>query len=449
MRYLPHTEEEIRQMLERIGVEDVADLFEQIPPDLRNQTPLTLPRPLDEMALMRHLDELAARDTGSDMLSFLGAGAYHHHIPPVVSALLGRGEFLTAYTPYQAEASQGTLQAIYEFQTLICQLTALEISNASLYDGASAAAEAALMARRWFKGKRTRCLVSRGLHPHYRRVIRSYFQGLASEEDYAEVPLGPDGGMSPERLGELLDDRTAVVLAGYPNYLGVAEDVPAAVALCRDRKVPVCTVTQEPVALGALEAPGILGASIAVAEGQPLGTPPSFGGPGVGLIACAERFMRQMPGRLVGETTDREGRRTYVLTLATREQHIRREKATSNICTNHGLMALAVTIHLALLGKVGFQSLARLCLSKATYLKRGIEGLDGYELPLSGPTFNELLVRRESGDVPGLLRRLEDQGILAGVPVEADFPELADSFLVAVTEMHRREDLDRFLDALA
>jgi glycine dehydrogenase subunit 1 len=436
-------------MLDRIGVSNISDLFEQIPVELRTAAPLAIPEGLSEMELMRHLEELATRDPGSRMLSFLGAGSYDHHIPPVVAALISRGEFLTAYTPYQAEASQGTLQAIFEFQTLICQLTAMEVSNASLYDGASAAAEAVLMARRWYKGKRSRCLVSRGIHPQYRQVIQSYLRGLDRGDDYAEIDLAPDGGLSLRHLDGLLDDRVAVVLVGYPNYFGVAEDVPAVVQACHQVKATVCTVTSEPVALGVLEAPGILGADIAVAEGQPLGTAISYGGPGVGLIACAERFMRQLPGRLVGQTVDLEGRRSFVLTLATREQHIRREKATSNICTNQGLMALAVTVHLCLLGTIGFAALARLCLSKATYLKRAIAELDGFELPFEGPTFNEFLVRSTKGDVEGLLRRLEDQGILAGVPVAADYPELSDCFLMAVTEQHRREDLDRLIAALA
>jgi glycine dehydrogenase subunit 1 len=397
---------------------------------------------------MRHIEELALEDAGAEMLSFLGAGAYAHHVRPAVSALLSRGEFLTAYTPYQPEASQGTLQAVYEFQTLVCQLMTLDVANASLYDGASAAAEAALMARRWFKGKRPRILVSRGLPPQYRQTIQTYLRGVAGPEDYAEVSLGADGAISLDHLATLLDERVSAVLVGYPGYLGVIEDVPAVVKACAAYGTTVCTVTPEPVALGVVEAPGLVGAAIAVAEGQPLGAPVSFGGPGLGLMACEERFLRQMPGRLVGETVDREGKRSFVLTLATREQHIRREKATSNICTNQGLMALAVTINLCFLGKVGFEQLARLCLSKACYLKNAISSLDGYEVPFSGPTFNEFVVRRRGGDVDGLLRRLEAQQILGGVPLAPDYPELSDCFLVAVTELHRREDIDKLVAAL-
>ena len=448
MRYLPHTDREVQEMLATIGVASVEDLFEQIPQQLRSRTPLALPEPMSEPELMRHIEELALEDAGAEMLSFLGAGAYAHHVRPAVSALLSRGEFLTAYTPYQPEASQGTLQAVYEFQTLVCQLMTLDVANASLYDGASAAAEAALMARRWFKGKRPRILVSRGIPPQYRQTIRTYLKGVAGPEDYAEVSLGADGAISLAHLATLLDERVSVVLVGYPGYLGVIEDVPAVVKACAAVGAVVCTVTPEPVALGVVEAPGLVGAAIAVAEGQPLGVPVSFGGPGLGLMACEERFLRQMPGRLVGETVDREGRRSFVLTLATREQHIRREKATSNICTNQGLMALAVTINLCLLGKVGFEQLARLCLNKACYLKKAISSLDGTEVPFPGPTFNEFVVRRRGGDVDGLLRRLEAQQILGGVPLAPDYPELADCFLVAVTELHRREDLDRLVAAL-
>lgn len=436
-------------MLDKIGTEKLENLFEQIPEELRLGRALELPEGLREQELMAHIEELAEKNRGSAMLSFLGAGSYDHHVPPVVSSLITRGEFLTAYTPYQAEASQGTLQAIFEFQTLVCQLLTMEVANASLYDGASAAAEAALMARRSFKrGGRPRCLVSRGIHPEYREVIKTYLKGVDSGDDYQEIDLGPDGGLSLEHLDSLLDERVAAVIVGYPNYLGVVEDLEAVAQRCEKAGALAVSVTAEPVALGVLEAPGVLGASIAVAEGQALGIPVSFGGPGCGLIACEQRFMRQMPGRLVGETVDREGRRAFVLTLATREQHIRREKATSNICTNQGLMALAITVNLCLLGKVGFEGLARLCLNKAAYLKKEIAALDGYEIAFSGPTFNEFVVRRKTGEVSVLLEGLQKQELLAGVPLGADYPELEDCFLVAVTERHRRQDLDRFVSAL-
>lgn len=449
MRYLPHTEAEIQQMLEHIGVDAIGDLFVQIPNDLAQAQPIDLPEALPELELMTHLEDLAEANRGQSMTNFLGAGAYDHHVPPAVSALISRGEFLTAYTPYQAEASQGTLQAIFEFQTLVCQLTMMEVANASLYDGASAAAEAALMARRSFKrGKRTRCLVSKGLHPQYRKVIRTYLSGIDAGDDYLELDFDSGGGLSMDHLQEALDDRVAVVIVGYPNYFGVVEDVePIARACDRAGAIP-CTITTEPMALGVIEAPGVLGVGIAAAEGQPLGVPVSFGGPGAGLLACEQRFMRQMPGRLVGETVDKEGQRSFVLTLATREQHIRREKATSNICTNQGLMALAITINLCLLGKVGFERLARLCLDKATYLKNAIVAREGYELAFQSPVFNELVIRRRGGDVPGLLDRLRGNELLGGVHLGPDYPELEDCFLLAVTERHRRVDLDRFVEAL-
>jgi glycine dehydrogenase subunit 1 len=436
-------------MLARIGADDVNELFDQIPSELRLQAPLDLPPALSEPDLMHHLESLADKNQGSGMLSFLGAGVYAHHVPPVVASLVSRGEFLTAYTPYQAEASQGTLQAIFEFQTLVAQLTGMEVANASLYDGASAAAEAVLLARRWFaKKKRTRCLVSRGLHPQYRQVIQTYLAGLAEDADYQEVPLDDRGALDPEQLSAMLDEKVALVVAGYPNYLGVAEDLPRIVEITHGAGAIVASVTTEPVALGVLEAPGVIGADIAVAEGQALGIAPQFGGPGAGLFACKSQYMRQMPGRLVGQTADREGRRSFVLTLATREQHIRRERATSNICTNQGLVALAIAIYLSLVGRNGFSELARLCLSKATYLKKELAKLPQFELVHSGPSFNEFVLRAKGGDVESLLGRLQAEGIVAGVALAPDYPELADAFLLAVTERHRRADLDRLVSAL-
>lgn len=447
MRYLPHTEDEIRAMLARIGVDSVDALFEPIPASHRLGRPLSLEPALDEAALMDHLSELAARNEAAKALSFLGGGMYDHHIPPAVDQVLLRSEYYTAYTPYQAEVSQGTLQATYEFQTMVCQLFDMEVANASMYDGASATAEAALMARR--VTRRTHVVVSEGLHPEYREVVESYLKGIDGEPNVEVAPLGEDGRTDPAKLDALLRDDTAAVIVGYPNFLGCVEDLSAIRDAATRRKALLVTATWEPYALSLLRAPGTLGADIAVGEGQALAVPPQLGGPGVGLFSCRREHVRQMPGRLVGETVDADGRRGYVLTLSTREQHIRRERATSNICTNHGLIALAMGIRTAMLGRRGFEQVGRLCLSRAEYLKRRIAELPGFTLPTSAPTFNEIVVRRVDGKAAPLLASLAARGILAGVDLGRWYPERDRDFLVAVTERHAKADIDRLVDALA
>ncbi|MDB4990502.1 MAG: hypothetical protein JWN04_5680 [Myxococcaceae bacterium] len=449
MRYLPHTESEIRAMVERIGVSDVDALFAPIPAGFRLERPLDLEPALDEAQLMTHLEELAAKNTATSKLSFLGGGMYDHHIPPAVDQLLLRSEFYTAYTPYQPEYSQGTLQCIFEFQTLVCQLFGMEVANASMYDGASAAAEAVLMARRGTR--RNRVLVSAGLHPEYLATIHTYLAGMDEAHAIELIPLGADGRTDTAALAACVAKNpsdTACAIVGYPNFYGVVEDLAAVRAALGESGAQFITATSEMYALSLIRPPGELGVDIAVGEGQALAVPPQLGGPGVGLFACRASAVSKMPGRLCGETVDAAGLRGYVLTLSTREQHIRRERATSNICTNHGLIALAFAIRTSMLGQSGFRMAGELCLRKAEYLKSQIRQLPGYALPFSGPTFNEFAVELESGSVSALLERLEQRGILGGVALGRFDPSRKNQLLVAVTERHSRADLDRYVAAL-
>ncbi len=447
MRYLPHTDEEIRAMLDRIGVERMDDLFAAIPETHLLHRPLDLEPSLDEPRLMAHLSALADANPGVGMLSFLGAGMYRHHVPPAVDQLLQRSEFYTAYTPYQAELSQGTLQAIFEFQTIVCELLGTDVANASMYDGASAAAEAVLMARRI--KRRTRIVVSEGLHPEYLDTIRTYVRGLDDDHSIVLAPLGADGRTDWSATQRLMNDQTAALVVAYPNFLGCIEDLNAARMLADHSDALLITATAEPYALSVLRSPGACGADICVGEGQALAVPPQYGGPGVGLFGASQQFVRQMPGRLVGRTVDAEGAPGYVLTLSTREQHIRREKATSNICTNHGLIALAMAIRTALLGRRGFEQAGRRCMNAAQYLRAGIERLDGFEVPYAAPVFNELVIRSRGADAAEWVERLGEQRIIPGVDLGRFREEWRKDLLVAVTELHRREDVDRLLDALA
>ena len=439
MAYTPHTSDEIHFMLERIGVSSLSELFEDVPAALRTRAELKLPPALAERSLLAHMAERAAQNlTVRTAPSFLGAGAYHHFVPAAVDALASRGEFATAYTPYQAEISQGTLQAIYEFQTLVCQLTALDVANASLYDGASATAEAALMALR--VSKKRRLLVSAGLHPHYLQVLRTSVAGIDAELD--TLPLGADGRTASAEVA----DGTAAVLLQYPNFLGCVEDLRAHGEAAHAAGALMVTTTSEPFALALLKPPGELGADIAAGEAQAFGVPLSFGGPYCGILASQQRFVRQLPGRLIGETVDTAGERAFVMTLTTREQHIRREKATSNICTNQGLCALRVAIFLSLLGRVGVRRVAQMSLSLAEYAKARLAEA-GLELPYAAPTFNEFVVR-----VPGLAQRypeLVERGLLPGLPLETIGAGRPDELLVCLTEMNRREEIDQLVRELS
>lgn len=435
-------------MLERIGVSSIDDLFAAIPPQNRLGRALDLEPVLDEASLMAHLTELANANEAARALSFLGAGQYDHHIPPAVDQLLMRSEFYTSYTPYQAEVSQGTLQAIFEFQTMVAELFGLDVANASMYDGASAAAEAVLMARRLTS--RSRCVISGALHPEYLETIQTYLSHI--EEGGAAIDVT---SVSPElttdiaALESLVDQSTAAVVVGYPNFFGCVEDLARVRQIASAKGAMLITATTEPYALSLIKPPGAFGVDVAIGEGQALAVPPQLGGPGVGLFACKKDLVRQLPGRLVGETLDATGKRGFVLTLSTREQHIRRERATSNICTNHGLIALAFTIRTAMLGKKGFEHVGRLCLSRTEYLKKRIAQLDRFIVPKSAPTFNEFVVRREDGTAAPLLAALAAKGILAGVDLGRFWPERDHELLVAVTERHSRADLDRLVDALS
>ncbi len=447
MRYLPHTDDEIRVMLERIGVGSIDELFTAIPASHRLGRSLALEPALDEAALMAHLGELAERNDAAKALSFLGAGLYDHHIPPAVDQLLLRSEFYTAYTPYQAEVSQGTLQVTFEFQTLVAELLGLDVANASMYDAASAVAEAVLMARR--VTKRQHAVLSEALHPEYVETARTYLKSIDEGAPALDIaPMTEDGVTDLDALEGLIRDDTAAVVVGYPNFLGAVEDLARIAELAHAKGALLVTATSEPYALSVLEAPGKLGADIAVGEGQPLAIPMQLGGPGVGLFAAKQKLVRQLPGRLVGQTVDADGERGFVLTLSTREQHIRRERATSNICTNHGLIALSFTIRTAMLGQRGFSQVGRLCLSRAEYLKHRIDELDGFEVVRGAPTFNEFVVRRRQGKAAPLLAALAAEGILAGVDLGRFFEARDHEFLLAVTERHDRAALDRLVEAL-
>jgi glycine dehydrogenase subunit 1 len=444
MRYLPHTPADIQSMLEAIGASSLDDLFAMIPDEVRLQAPLELPPPLAERALLAHLKELGA-STGADALSFLGAGAYPHHIPAALDQLLLRSEFYTAYTPYQPEISQGTLQGIFEFQTLVCQLFGVDVANASLYDAASGTAEALLMADRIHRGKRPRMLLSQALHPDYQAVCCTYLTNTPLQ--LVSLPFDNQSGVTdPQQLEDLLDEQTGAVVLGYPNFFGCIEPLQELIARCHQKEVLVITVTSEPLSLGLLQPPGAFGADITVGEGQSFGIPLSFGGPYLGLFGCRDRFKRQIPGRLAGRTSDLDGECGYVLTLATREQHIRRERATSNICTNEGLMALAATIYLSLLGKSGLQALARENLARASFARKTLLE-SGFSFPFSAPTFNEFVLRLPAAKIERL-DRLYEQDLLPGLPLGETHPDLANCLLVAVTEIHSRADIQRLAQAI-
>jgi glycine dehydrogenase subunit 1 len=448
MRYLPHTPEEVEEMLGAIGKRSLDQLFETIPEAARFSGRLAVPEATDEATLMAHMRELGSRNTAAGMLSFVGAGMYSHHIPPAVDQLLLRSEFYTAYTPYQPEVAQGTLQAIWEFQTIVSELYGLPLANASLYDGASAAAEAALMARRLTK--RARIVVSGCVHPEYRQVIETY---LRAEADATKtVPVGDDGRADIKAIGAAIGEDTACVVVGYPSFLGPLCDLRPLAELCHAKGALLVATSAEPYALAVAEAPGVQGADICAGEGQPLACPPQFGGPGVGLFACRDdrRYLQQLPGRVCGETVDSQGERGFVLTLSTREQHIRRERATSNICTNQGLLALSLTIRMSLLGKRGFIDVAGQCLSRAHYLRSRIVELPGFSPGFAeAPFFNEFAIRVRGGSAAEVCRKLERDSILAGFDLGRVSAAWADRLLIAVTEKHRREDLDRLVDALS
>jgi glycine dehydrogenase subunit 1 len=445
MRYIPNTDAERQAMLEAMGLDTIEALFDSIPPELRFPGPLEIPKALSEQSILQHMRTLASRNANvEDYAAFLGAGAYQHFIPSIVPVLTSRGEFMTAYTPYQPEMAQGTLQAIYEYQTLICQLTDMEVANASLYDGSTGVAEAVLMARRLTQ--RNNILLSEAVHPEYRAVLRTYVQHLGLQ--VCEIPVDEAGQTPLSRVQERLSAHTACVVLQSPNFFGVIEDLTGFAEILHDDAALLVQAVTEPVALGLLKPPGAWGADIVVGEGQAFGNTLSYGGPYLGFFATRDRYVRQMPGRLVGETVDTEGRRGYVLTLSTREQHIRREKATSNICTNEGLCALAATIHLCTLGKIGLRRLAELNLQRATYARQQLAAIPSCRLAFTGPTFNEFVLETPQ-PAAMLIRRLSMQHLLPGLDLGRFYPERSHQLLICVTEMNSRAEIDRLCAALS
>lgn len=447
MRYTPHTPADQEQMLSALGLAEVNDLYRHVPETLRARAHIDLPDGLNELAVRRRLSALAAKNaTALDWSFFLGGGIYHHFIPSAVDAIVSRAEFLTSYTPYQPEVSQGTLQALYEYQTLICQLTGMEVSNAAVYDGASAAAEAVLMSRRIQPSKKRRVLVSRALHPQYRQVIATYFKNL-TDVTLEELPFDARGGTDLAGLKAQINDRTMCVVVGYPNFFGVVEDLAPIQAGCAQAGAQLITVTTEALALGLLKPPGAWGADIAVGEGQSLGVPMNLGGPAYGFFACQKKLVRSMPGRLVGETLDGDGKRGFVLTLATREQHIRREKATSNICTSQTLCAIASTVFMSLMGKSGLRRLAEVNLARAHEAQRKLAERGRCELTFAAPFFNEFVVRVKNPEA--VLARCAENKIVAGVALQKWYPELGDCLLLCVTEMNEPEEVEALVRTIA
>ncbi len=443
MRYLPHTQEDVAAMLKRLGLFDLEELFSTIPDSCRRERPLDLPEPLTEWGLDRHMARLA-QETGNaaNYQVYLGAGSYEHYIPASISNLIGRSEFYTAYTPYQPEISQGTLQAMFEYQSLISRLMGMEVSNASLYDGASALAEALLMSLRIQK-KKSSVGLSAAIHPHYRKVVASYFEPNTFR--VVEQPYLANGRSDPSAF-EGVDDLAAVAVQS-PNFFGCIENLSAWAELARKKQALLIVVFTEPLAYGLLKNPGSFGADIVCGEGQSFGLPQSFGGPGLGVFCSKKQYVRNLPGRLVGETKDKHGQRGFVLTLATREQHIRRERATSNICSNQGLCATMAGMYLASLGGTGLRQLARLNRDKAEYLKQSLRRA-GLSLPFSSPTFNEFVVQlKDNGRQKR--RELLEKNIVFGLPLEEYYPELENHYLLCVTETKSRQELDNLAKEVA
>ncbi len=436
MRFIPVSCEQRETMLHAVGARTVDELFEVIPASVRLSRPLALPPGMSEVDLAAEIEALAASNAGG-LVSFLGGGCYDHYIPAIVDAVVSKPEFFTAYTPYQPEISQGTLQAIYEYQSMVCAITGMDVANASMYDGATAFVEAALMAAR--VTKRHRVVVSGAVHPEWLEVLATY-----AASGMIEVVTCPAVGGLTDRaaLSGLVADAAAVLLTS-PSFLGCVEDVPAIAALAHDAGALV-VVASNPILLGVMEAPGVLGADIVVGEGQPLGNAMSFGGPGFGFFACKEQFIRQMPGRIAGRTKDVDGRPGFVLTMQTREQHIRREKATSNICSNHALNALAAGVYLASVGTVGLAGIARACVAKAHYLRDALIATGRFSAVSDAPFGNEFALRYD-GDVATMQHAMLERGFLAGLDLSRFTDDHAGLVLFAVTEKRTRAQMDRFV----
>jgi glycine dehydrogenase subunit 1 len=445
MTYIPISPQEREAMLAKIGVESLDALFDAVPASYRFPK-LDLPPALTEMEAASLLAEIASSNESvqGDLISFLGAGMYNHYIPSVVDHILRRGEFYTAYTPYQPEISQGTLQGIFEYQSLMTALTGMELSNASHYDGATAAAEAVNMAFAIFRGKRRKVVVSPTVHPQYREVIRTYTQGM--ELDLAGDDANADLQASPEALTALIDADTALVIVQYPDFFGRVFDYTRLVDAAHAQGALVCVVAN-PTALAMFKTPGAMGADIVVGEGQPLGIPMWYGGPSLGFFTTRKQHVHKMAGRLVGETVDSRGQKSYVLTLTAREQHIKREKATSNICTNQGLLALASAVYLSTVGKAGLKQVANLCYQKAHYAAAELSKLKGVGLCFAQPFFHEFAVCFPK-PVAEINAHLLEHGILGGYDLGQDYPALKDHALVAVTEKNSKEEIDLFVEVV-
>ena len=431
-------------MLESIGLKSADDLFSSIPNNLLLRRPLNTPAALSESELLTSFDRIGAKNAGASRISFLGGGAYSHYIPTIVDHILSRSEFFTAYTPYQPEISQGTLQTIFEFQTLVCQLTGMEVANASMYDGSTALAEAVLMAERITR--RSKVVSAASVHPQYLEVVKTYVQHAGIHLEL--VQFDEQTGQSGDAFVSAIDDQTAAVVVQSPNFFGCVEDLKMLADAAHAKGTLLIVAITEAISLGLLKSPGDCGADIVVAEGQSFGVPLSFGGPYVGLFATREKYARQIPGRLVGEAFDKKGRRGFVLTLATREQHIRREKATSNICTNEGLIALAATVYLETMGRKGIQEVAHQCVQKAAYAARQISALPGFSLPFTGPVFNEFVVRSPLTARELLTRLANDKAIDGGLALSRFMANRPNDFLVCVTETNTREQIDALVAGL-
>lgn len=452
--YLPNIDDDRVKMLQFIGLQSIDDLFADVPAELKEKASFNLPPALSEPELMSHMRSLASQNIPLGelcenqgfhpraLIPFLGAGIYDHYIPPAVQHIIGRNEFYTAYTPYQAEASQGTLQAIFEYQSLVCDLTGMEVSNASLYDGASALAEGVLMAHSI--NYRRKVILPRNLHPHWRRVVLTYAAGVKLQ--FIEAPYLPDlGTIDIDFVRAQCDDETCCVVVQQPNFFGCLEEVDELEAIVH-RVGAIFIVAFDPISLGVLKPPGEYNADVAVAEGQCLGLPPSFGGPLLGIFTCKREFIRKLPGRLVGETVDSIGRRGFALTLQVREQHIRRERATSNICTNQALCAIAAAVYLALMGTQGLRQVAELCTQKAHYLAEQLEKI-GIPRVFKAPFFKEFAVKL-SIDPEIVNKSLITKGFLGGLALSRYYPELLNGWLLAVTEKRTKTEMDAFVQTL-
>jgi glycine dehydrogenase subunit 1 len=438
MRYIGNTDEDREQMLKEIGYPDIESLFKAVPDSVHLKTKLNIPQAQSEMELVNNMKSLSKENLNTDDYAcFLGAGAYDHFIPAAIDQLISRQEFYTAYTPYQPEISQGTLQAIFEYQTMICELTGLPVANASMYDGATALTEAAIMA--CDATKRTEILIASSVHPESRQVLDTY----AKFRDMTVVEIAYNNGqVDLEDLKSKINKNTAAVIVQSPNFFGIIEDVEAVVAIAHENK-SLLVVSADPISLAVLKSPGELGADIAVGDGQPLGNSLSFGGPYLGFMAVTDKLMRKMPGRIVGQTTDEQGNRGFVLTLQTREQHIRREKATSNICSNQALNALQATIYLTLMGKEGLKKVAELCFSKSHYAYDQMIGTGKFSPVFTAPFFKEFAVQ-SSEEISRLNDRLLENGFIGGYDMGKKYPEYKNVWLVAVTEKRTKQEINEF-----